>query len=168
MLDSAHLLEQAERLAAPAPDGERARPTDLHRAVSATYYAVFHAGLTAAADQCLGRDNQGTELYSLAYRSVDHIKMKALCRQVLQREPSPTYKRYVPNGGWGADITAYADGFVTLNEQRMLADYDPTYVISPSEVTSYVLVGRTAIRLLDKADPAARRAFLTLLLFPPR
>lgn len=168
MLNSAHLLEQAERLSAAGPNGERARPTDRCRAVSATYYAVFHAGLTAAADQCVGAAERGTELYSLAYRSVDHAKMKALCRQVLQKEPSPAYRRYVPDGGWGAAIAGYADGFVTLNEQRMLADYDPTYIIFPSEVASYVLVARTAIHLLDTADPVARRAFLTLLLFPPR
>lgn len=168
MLSSAHLLEQAERLLIAPPGEERARPTDRCRAVSSAYYAVFHAGLTAAADQAIGADARGTVLYSLAYRSVDHGKMKGLCRQVLQRGPSSAIQRFVPEGGWGDAIAGYAGSFVTLNELRMQADYDPTYVVLPSEVANYILVARSAINLLDTADPAARRAFLTLLLFPPR
>lgn len=168
MLSSVHLLEQAEGLLVARQGEEYTRHTDRCRAVSATYYAVFHAGLTAAADHAIGSDERGTELYSLAYRSIDHGKMKNLCRQVLQKAPSSAIKRFVPDSGWGDAIAGYADSFVTLNELRMLADYDPTYVVLPSEVASYILVARSAINLLDKADPIVKRSFLTLLLFPPR
>jgi len=166
MLSSAHLLEQAERLLDPLPDEVRARPTDRCRAISSAYYAVFHAGLTAAADQAVGTDVRGTVLYSLAYRSIDHAKMKGLCRLVVQKGPS--IKRFMPESGWGDAIAGYANSFVTLNELRMQADYDPTYVVLPSEVANYILVARSAIGLLDAAEPEPRRAFLTLLLFPPR
>lgn len=168
MLSSKHLLEQAERLLVAPPGEERSRPTDRCRAVSSAYYAVFHAGLTAAADQAIGADARGTVLYSLAYRSIDHGKMKGLCRQVLQKGPSSAIKRFVPEEGWGHAIAGYADSFVTLNELRMQADYDPTYVVLPSEVAYHILTARSAINLLDAAEPEPRRAFLTLLLFPPR
>ncbi|MCJ2073162.1 hypothetical protein MKK75_31000 [Methylobacterium sp. J-030] len=76
--------------------------------------------------------------------------------------------RFVPDGGWGDAVAGYADSFVTLNELRMLADYDPTYVVLPLEAARYILLARSAINLLDTADPVARRAFLALLLVPPR
>lgn len=66
MLDPDHLLDQAERLLAPTVGAGPARPTDLCRAVSATYYAVFHAGLIAAADLFTGTAERGTLLYGLA------------------------------------------------------------------------------------------------------
>lgn len=168
MLEPLHLLEQAERLLSPPEGDDRARLTDRCRAVSATYYAVFHAGLIAAADLFAGEGERGTPLYSLAYRSVDHAKMKSLCREVIQRIPSSKYRQYVPISGWGPHIVDYAESFVTLNDQRMLADYDPAHILLGSEVEGYIRIARSAIQRLQTANDESRRAFLTLLLFPPR
>ncbi|SFU71896.1 hypothetical protein SAMN02799631_01949 [Methylobacterium sp. 174MFSha1.1] len=168
MLDSDHLLDQAERLLAPVGGSEPSRLTDLCRAVSATYYAVFHAGLIAAADLFAETTERGTLVYGLAYRSIEHAKMKALCQEVLKSAPSARYHRYVPAGGWDRSIADYARIFITLNERRMLADYDPAYVVSESEVEVYVRLARSAIAHLDSADEVSKRMFLTLLLFPPR
>lgn len=168
MIDSAHLLEQADALLAARQDGSSARLTDRRRSISATYYALFHTALAAAADQSVGHAARGSGLYSLAYRSIDHKVMKGLCDTVQKQTPPNTYKRYTPTTGWGMEICSFAEAFITLNEQRMLADYDPSYTVTVSECLSYITVARTAIGKFDTADAELKRAFLTLLLFPPR
>ncbi|WP_162596163.1 hypothetical protein [Methylobacterium sp. 17Sr1-1] len=50
MIDIAHLLEPADRPGIASDGADQARSTDLSRAVSAAYYAAFHAGLIAAAE----------------------------------------------------------------------------------------------------------------------
>lgn len=168
MIDSTHLLEQADALLAARPDGSSARPTDRCRSISATYYALFHTALAAAADQSVGAAARGTDLYSLAYRSIDHKVMKALCETVQKQTPPNAYRRYTPSTGWGTDICGFAEAFMALNAQRLLADYDPCYIVSVSECLSYITVARTAISKFDTADAGLKSAFLTLLLFPPR
>lgn len=94
--------------------------------------------------------------------------MKALCDTVQKPTPPNAYKKYTPRTGWGTEICSFAEAFITLNEQRMLADYDPSYAVSASECLSYITVARTAIGKFDTADAVLKSAFLTLLLFPPR
>src|SRR4051794_12882066 len=48
-----HLLDQAERLIAPGGRGAP-RQVDLRRAISNSYYALFHAVSMAGADQFIG------------------------------------------------------------------------------------------------------------------
>ena len=94
--------------------------------------------------------------------------MKALCDTVLKQTPPNAYKRYTPRTGWGTEICSFAEALITLNEQRMLADYDPSYTVSVSECLNYITVARTAISKFDIADGGLKSAFPTLLLFPPR
>jgi uncharacterized protein (UPF0332 family) len=168
VIDIAHLLEQAARLCAASDGAVQPRTTDLRRAVSAAYYAVFHAGLIAAADLVTGEAARGITPYCLAYRSIDHGKMKSLCQEIAKHKPSVRFQRYVPDGGWNRPIVGYCEAFVTLNEQRMLADYDPAYRVTPVEVEAYIRTAHTAIEDLHAAGGAVRGAFLALLLFPPR
>jgi hypothetical protein len=93
--DPAHLLEQAERLAA-APARRRPRDADLRRAISTAYYGIFHAILTAAADLFVGAAKRTTSLYGLTYRSVNHQKVREVCKEVAKPTPSDRYKPYVP------------------------------------------------------------------------
>ncbi|MGH7031514.1 MAG: hypothetical protein ACREE9_01270 [Stellaceae bacterium] len=83
ILNPEHLFEQAEKLIAPSQTGAP-RQVDLRRAVSSAYYGLFHATLTAAADQFIGVTKQSTPQYSLVYRSVDHRSLRALCLEVLK------------------------------------------------------------------------------------
>jgi uncharacterized protein (UPF0332 family) len=52
ILNPDQLFEQAEKLIA-IPAG-RPRQVDIRRAISSAYYAIFHAIITAAADQFVG------------------------------------------------------------------------------------------------------------------
>ncbi|AWN45098.1 hypothetical protein DK419_01090 [Methylobacterium terrae] len=136
--------------------------------MSATYYAVFHAGLRAAADLFAGAGDQTAPLYGLAYRSIDHGKRKSLCQEVMRPSPSLKYQRYVPKEGWDLPISDYAQRFIMLDEQRMLADYDPGYDVAAADAETQIRMARTAIQSLENAGEPSKRAFLTLLLFPPR
>jgi hypothetical protein len=103
--DPEDLLEQADCLtvAKGAP-----RQTDLRRAISAAYYGVFHFTLTAAADMVVGAGSRSTSLYSLAYRSVDHARLRTLCRQLNETRIRSDLLPYAPEGGFG--------GLPTLHE----------------------------------------------------
>jgi hypothetical protein len=73
-----HFFEQAKQLIKPPAKGAP-RQVDLRRAISAAYYGVFHFVLRAVADEFVGKGQQGSQAYVLAYRSLDHGKFNKLC-----------------------------------------------------------------------------------------
>jgi uncharacterized protein (UPF0332 family) len=159
--DCEHLFEQADALAA------QARQTDLRRAVSAAYYGVFHFALTAAADMVVGVGNRSTARYALVYRSVDHLRLRALCTQLSGTSPHPALQPYEPPGTFGP-IADFARVTGNLYEQRILADYDPSSNLTTNEVTVAISDAREAIKWFKQAAVEQQEAFLILLLFKPR
>ena len=81
VLNPDHLLEQADGLIVP-PGGGAPRQADLRRAISNAYYAVFHAVVTQAADELVGKTNRTTPRYALVYRSIDHSSLRKVCENV--------------------------------------------------------------------------------------
>jgi uncharacterized protein (UPF0332 family) len=164
--DPANLLDQAERLAA-APARGRPRDADLRRAISTAYYAILHAILTAAADLFVGAAKRTTSLYALAYRSIDHQKVREVCKQVAKPAPADRYKPHVPIGGWG-NIAILADAALLLQAKRHEADYDPLFVARRTDVDLVLKQARGALEALQSATEEQRTSFLGLLLFGPR
>ena len=154
--DPAHLLEQAEGLAAAPAEGQP-RDADLRRTISTAYYAIFHAILTAAADLFVGAAKQTTSLYGLAYRSVNHQKVREVCREVAKPIPSDRYKPYV-----------LADATVLLQAKRYEADYNPLFAATRTDVDILLKQARKALDDLQSATEEQRSLFLGLLLFEPR
>lgn len=167
VLNPAHLLEQAERLVVPPPAGPP-RQVDVRRAISAAYYAVFHFILTEAADDLAGKTKKGSPRYALVYRSVDHSKLKDLCLEMKKPILPAKYQRYSPARGFGSNIQAFASALVELQEKRHAADYDPAIRVKTSDAKLAIGTARSAIRRFGMASRARRKAFLSLLLFPPR
>jgi hypothetical protein len=156
-------LQQADRLiAAPQPD-----QTDLRRAISAAYYAVFHFVLIAAADMVVGAAGRSTPLYSLAYRSVDHSRLKTLCSQLKGSQVQAEIASYLPAGGFG-EIADFARLAGNLIELRNLADYDPSRNFTLDAAQTAVSEARQAIKHFQTAKAEQQSVFLTLLLFKPR
>jgi hypothetical protein len=122
ILNPDHLFEQAERLVSP-PAG-RPRQVDVRRAISAAYYAIFHATITAAVDQFVGVINRDQSRYGLAYRSVNHAWLRDLCKEIQKSTPSSKFKSYAPPQRFDQNITAFAAAVVELQEKRHSADYD--------------------------------------------
>jgi hypothetical protein len=75
-----HLLDQAEHLTQRQTVG-RPRATDLRRAVSAAYYAVFHTLTTAGA----ARQHTDAAVRQLVARAFEHRGMKDVARQFASR-----------------------------------------------------------------------------------
>lgn len=165
ILNPDHLFEQAEKLI--APQAGRPRQADVRRAISAAYYAIFHAVITAAADQFIGVTNRGEPRYALAYRSVDHGWLRKLCEEVQKPTLSGRFRRYVPSG-FGENIAAFAAATEDLQQKRHAADYDVMIRANRSDASLAIHTARTALGRFDNAGRPERLAFLSFLLFPPR
>jgi len=165
ILNPDHLFEQAEKLI--APQAGRPRQADIRRAISAAYYAIFHAIITAAADQFVGVTNRGEPRYGLVYRSVDHGWLRKVCEEVRKPTLSSRFSRYAP-AGFGANIVTFAAAMVDLQEKRHSADYDVMARIDRSDATFAIHTARVALSRFSGASAAERIALLSFLLFPPR
>ena len=162
-----HLLDQADRLAA-APARGAPRQADLRRAISSAYYAVFHAVVTDAADDFVGRTKRHTARYALVYRSIDHRSLRRICEVVMKPNLPDKYDKYEPRGGFGADIEALANAMTELQDKRHTADYDPIYRAGRTDAVLAIATGRTALDRLRRANKTRRKAFLSLVVFSPR
>lgn len=154
--DPEELLRQAEALA----ENSSATQADLRRAISAAYYAVFHFCSTAAADMILGAGARSSPKYTLVYRSIDHSRFRALPKQL---NGSPI----APANGFGK-IGDFAGLAANLNEERSLADYDPSKTYGAATVKIIISGARQAIDWFRSCTQEQQEACLMLLLFKPR
>jgi uncharacterized protein (UPF0332 family) len=168
VLNPDHLLDQAERLIATTAAGGAPRQADLRRAVSAVYYGVFHAILTAATDVFVGKTHRDSARYELVYRSVSHSALSDVCREVVKTTLPAKYLKYQPRGGFGPELQAVAAAVIDLQQKRHLADYDPLYRVRTSEVESAIRIGREALSRFNSASAERRNAFVSLVVFTPR
>lgn len=162
-----HLFEQALKLSAAPPAGAP-RQTDLRRAISAAYYAVFHTASTAAADEFVGITNRTSPEYALVYRSIEHRNLRELSEEVLKAQPRAKYAKFLPKAGFDAQIKSFATAVIELQEKRHTADYDPQLRVRRSDALLAIGTARAAVDALGRAGNGERKAYLTLLLFPPR
>jgi hypothetical protein len=161
-LDPQDLLAHADALIGGQPT-----QTDLRRAISAAYYAVFHFVLAAAADMVAGAANRAHPRYTLVYRSTEHKRLRTLCAQSLGQNPNAAIQAYVPAAGLGS-IADFARITVNLQGQRERADYDLSLVLTVDEARTAIDEARQAIAQFQAGSAGQRKAFLTLLLFQPR
>jgi len=162
-----HLLEQTDRLAA-APVVGPPRQADLRRAISTSYYALFHAIATDVADLMIGRRYRATNQYELIYRSLEHTSLRNLCNEVQKQTLPARYAKYEPASGFGDDIKAVAAAVAELQEKRHSADYNPLLKFRTSDAVLAVSTARAAIGRLRSAPSAKKRAFLPLCVVAPR
>jgi hypothetical protein len=168
ILNSQHLLEQATRLLEMKSALGTVRQVDRRRAISAAYYAVFHAILTATADEFAGTAARKTARYALVYRSIDHARLESLCKDVNRENLPDRLVAYAPANGFGPNIREFSALLVELKEKRISADYDPSHWIKIADAKQAIESARSAIDRFGKANPPRRKAFLTLLVFLPR
>ena len=166
-LNPDHLLQQAVRLTIPPQTG-RVRQIDIRRAISAAYYGVFHATLTAAADTVVGRVHRRTARYVTVYRSVEHKDLKAIC-DIVRRPALPEhYRSHVPPGGFLPAMKSFAFTVAWLQERRNAADYDPGSSFGMDDATVAIEEARSAIDTWRSQPAEQRDALVWLLLFRPR
>jgi uncharacterized protein (UPF0332 family) len=112
------------------------KQADLRRAVSATYYALFHL-LTTEAAQNWKHQSQRIRFA----RMFDHGRMKTCSSKVLSR-PLPTDPAEILTA---TDLRLVADSFVTLQQVRHAADYDNSKVWSRAQVDDAIVQAQNAM-----------------------
>jgi uncharacterized protein (UPF0332 family) len=148
------LLASARKLA----NSSRGRPrqSDLRRAVSTAYYALFHAFAQDAANLLTGvGTNRAAKAWSQVYRSLEHGFAKNACKQVASL-------------GFPQSLRHCADAFVRLQESRHKADYDPDERLDLVDVLFAIWLAENAISQLRSAERRDRRAFAVHLLLKKR
>lgn len=132
--------------------------TNLRRAVSTAYYALFHCLARGSADLLVGGQNadRSKHAWRQVYRSLEHSNAKSACKnqQVLSKFPK--------------EIDDFAGKFVEMQIKRHLADYDPYARFRKSEVTQDIDDVEAVINKYKSVSTKDRRAFCAFALLKNR
>ncbi len=149
------LIETALELA--QSNRRRPRQSNLRRAVSTAYYAVFHC-LAACCADCLvgGPSAQRSErAWRQTYRALNHGPVKGQCDIVVGRD-------------FPRSIESFAAAFSKLQIKRHKADYDPDWIPLKSSVLEDIRSAKRAIGRFREAPLKDRRAFAVWVLLQVR
>ena len=135
----------------------RPRQTNLRRAVSTAYYALFHCLTACCADTFAGGAGSGrsTEAWQQAYRALDHGQARNRCKDAAKRNFPP-------------EILHFAAHFTDMQRERERADYDPDASFTKSEVTQHINDTAATVSQFLATSLKDRRAFAVYVLLPIR
>ena len=146
------LIDTAKHLVETSTAG-RPREANLRRAVSTTYYALFHCIAACCADMLVGGAGarRSQPAWRQAYRALDHGIARNRCRSgEMRRFPS--------------EIRDFAALFVLMQEERHRADYDPDTSFYKVYVRIRIKQAAIHIRRFNRAPAKDRRAFAVYVL----
>ena len=148
------MIVTARKLASASQ--RRPRQADLRRAISTSYYALFHALAKDAADLLVGVGTARVhKAWVHTYRALEHGFAKNACKEA-------------KNLGFTAGIGVCDDAFIALQEARHKADYDPEARFTRAEALDWLARAEAAITALRVAPRTDRRAFAIQLLLKKR
>lgn len=157
MVSQRDLLETARDLAG-ASGGPPPSQASLRRAVSTTYYALFHCMAENCADMLVGEAGSGRSqsAWLQAYRALEHGLAKQRCdrKDFIRRFP--------------LQIQGFAENFATMQGKRHTADYDPSESFDQSAVIRDIDLAEQRIVQFRQAPERDRRAFAAYVLMPLR
>jgi hypothetical protein len=146
------VLTTARKLSRSA---NRPRQADLKRAVSTAYYALFNFLAQECADLLIGKgDARDWPCWRQVYRALEHGSAKNACEKVANLE-------------FPSEIIQLADLFISLQQERYNADYDPTSRFARAEVIGLIDGVEKSIIDFKKAPRPDRLAFAVLVLLRP-
>ena len=132
-------LDHAADLVAPAPPvgtlPQRTLEVNLRRAVSASYYAIFHMLAMSAAEHW-DVQNQRSRLARL----FEHGKMKNVSNALAERLRKSFKQFPPPHDPVAVELQFIAKSFVELQQRRHAADYDNARVWTSTEAEEIVLL----------------------------
>ncbi len=149
------LIKTATELASSA--NGKPRQSNLLRATSTAYYALFHALAQCCANMMVGGDGAGrsNSAWRQVYRSLDHSEARKACiHKTITKFPQ--------------QIQDFANCFAAMQEKRHRADYDPLQKVKKSEVLLDIGQAADVMDRLDDAPVKDRRAFAAFVLFKTR
>ena len=135
----------------------RPRQSNLRRAVSTAYYALFHCLAACCADTLVGGEsaNRSDKAWRQAYRAVEHGRAKQRCEQTASR-------------AFPGEVIEFATHFADLQRDRHHADYDPVGNLTKSDVLQSIESAADVVRQFGRAPAKHRRAFAIFVLLPSR
>jgi hypothetical protein len=141
---SGELFDQAEHLLTGYGKPGGPDQTDMRRAISNAYYALFHAMVDDAVDVLCPRTPGALARHFR--RAFVHTNMKTVCKQFSGRRVaglSDTMKSSFTDP-IESQITVLAGLFVQLQAQRQLADYDTLESLAVSKIAYDVQTAKSA------------------------
>lgn len=129
----------------------------LRRAVSTSYYAVFHSLAKLAADALIGstKASRPNKAWVEVYRGLGHGTCLDACKRASDIE-------------FPDDLKDFADAFVQLQEARHSADYDPMIRLSKEDARLFISLADRSIASLKCCSTTDRKAFATWVLITSR
>lgn len=149
----AWLLRQADELGYRQAGPGQPRNSNLRRAVSAAYYALFHAIGWTIAGQLLPAGS--LEERAGLTRSVDHGALRNVCAWIAKGESPPQHVADLVNAVRADTLMVdVAEAFLELREKRHAADYDHLTDFSKEAVLNLVDSARSAVKSLEQSEAA--------------
>ena len=144
-----HIVEHRSR---------RPSQVSLRRALSTTYYALFHALAQNGADELVGKTPslRDSEAWLLAYRGIEHGRASSVFRN------GSFMARFSPA------IRQFGRFFVVMQTDRQRADYNPRANFTKSFVLKRIDNAERAIARFRAAKAADRRTLSSRILFRSR
>ena len=135
------LLAQATLLATKEP--RRPKQASLRRAVSASYYALFHLLVDEASRRLVSGLDRASLRLSLS-RAFNHGAMKTVAKQFAARAVSPRLDPGLNKRPLQDELVRVASAFVDLQQHRHEADYDLRRRFTRVETLSIIAGARRA------------------------
>ncbi len=155
------LLQHALALVQQYADSPRPKEVDLRRAVSASYYALFHQINQDAADLLAPNVPERTN-YRIQ-RWFDHTEMKRICGRFMPSKLDQPLLDLVGSSA-SSDLQTVARSFVLLQEARHSADYDLSYALTELEASQHLRLAIRAIEAWDRIQGSAEANIFILSL----
>ena len=151
------LIKTARKLTRSS-SSRRPRQSDLKRAVSTAYYALFHTLCQNCADCLIGTAgaDRSAPAWRQAYRSAQHGHAKNQCKNKAVMKKFPK------------DIEDFGNLFHDLQTDRHAADYDPSSRFTLTDVRYSIDAAELAIKAFNKSKVKDRRAFAAWTVMPTR
>ena len=136
----------------------RPREANLRRAVSTTYYALFHCIAASCADMLVGGAgaSRSQPAWRQAYRALQHGTARNRCERRGMMEKFPR------------EIRDFAELFVLMQEERHRADYDPDASFYKAYVRIRIAQAANRITRFNRVPAKDRRAFAVYVLLDIR
>jgi uncharacterized protein (UPF0332 family) len=131
--------------------------SNLKRAQSTIYYAVFHCLARDAADMLIGSKgaNRSQKAWTQVYRALQHNKAWERCKKVVDLT-------------FPDSVKDFAAAFRILQHKRHRADYDPDSRLTKQEVAIDIEYARQIIADYKAESIKHRRAFGAFVLLERR
>ena len=153
-----HLIDIARLLAGQGVLVTRGRPQQmmLKKAISAAYYAMFHALCYSNANALIGSSARAARLpgWTRIYRALDH---NAARDRLLQHR-----------SGASSGVQSFGTAFNALQANRHRADYDPNARFYRGHAVSLIDRAEDAIHALLSTDDTERRELAAAVLMRGR